>query len=242
MECSTRASRARRASLDPLRGRRRSVPARRRDGLASVPAPIISIVSALDRGCLRCARRYHGLHQIATSAEREILADVGDRPEMLGDEELAPDSAKAPSRRASMTLPGRAGSDHVERPPRIGHRIKPADQLPVLYRCCSEYNRLSRADQHGNCTIGWFAATRESSCSTVNPDSDGASGVRFRRAVGTNDVGRAAGAAGQEKWYRSLGPDNRGDRDRGRALRCAHRAPGQIVPRPSAASRAGLAR
>ena len=203
-------------------------------------------VGALDRRCLQQPRRYHRLHQITASAERQILVDIGDRPEMLGDEELAPDLwRRRRARAASVTLLGRSWLSIMWMRAASNSVIasKPADQLPVLYRCW--WSRAIGRSQSRSarqpldrlvCSEPAKAAARRST-----PTAGGASPVRFRRAARARiDAGGAAGAAGQAKWYRSLGPDNRGDRDRGRAPHWAHRAAGRIVPRPAAASRAGL--
>ena len=86
-------------------------------------------VGALDGGCLQQTGYYHRLHQIAASAERQILVDVGDDPEMLGNEELAPDSGKGAQHTCVNDLARpELALDHVGAGrPEFGHRIKPAD-------------------------------------------------------------------------------------------------------------------
>ena len=47
-------------------------------------------VGAPDRGGLQQSGGHHRLHQIAAAAKRQIIVDIGDRPQMLGHEQLAP--------------------------------------------------------------------------------------------------------------------------------------------------------
>ena len=94
-------------------------------------------VSALDHRRLQQTGHHHRLHQIAISTERQILVDVGDYPKMLRNEALAPDSREGAeySPVYNFVRPELA-FDHVGpgRRPEFGHRIKPANQLPILYR------------------------------------------------------------------------------------------------------------
>src|SRR5271169_2290327 len=100
-----------------------------------------------------------------------------------------------------------------------------------------------RPDQHSTAQPAVSPRAGKAAGQQLIRTADGASRERFRRVVRARiDAGGAAGAAAQAKRYRSLDPDDRGDRDRAHALRFVGRAPGQIVPRPSAAPRAGLAR
>jgi len=48
-------------------------------------------VGALDRGRLQQPGGDHRLHHVAAAAERQILVDIGNLAQMLGDEKLAPD-------------------------------------------------------------------------------------------------------------------------------------------------------
>src|SRR5258705_5185607 len=48
-------------------------------------------VGALDRGRLQQSGGDHRLHHVAAAAERQILVDIGNLAEVLGDEKLAPD-------------------------------------------------------------------------------------------------------------------------------------------------------
>ena len=47
-------------------------------------------VGAANRGGLQQSGRHHRLHQIAAATERQIIVDIGDRPQMLGHEQFAP--------------------------------------------------------------------------------------------------------------------------------------------------------
>ena len=93
-------------------------------------------VSTFDLRCLQQTGDHHRLHEIAASTERQILIDVGDHPQMVGDEELAPNSAKGVEHscvdnlvRPQLAL-DHVGAGRAE----FGHRLKPANQLTILYR------------------------------------------------------------------------------------------------------------
>ena len=93
-------------------------------------------VSTLDRRCLQQTGQDHRFPQIAAFAERQILVDIGDRLEMVGNEELTPDSGKGGEHALVYDLVGpELALDHVGAGrPKFSHFFKPANQLPFLYR------------------------------------------------------------------------------------------------------------
>ena len=93
-------------------------------------------VSALDRRCLQQTGHNHRFHQTAAFAERQILVDIGNHLEMLGNEKLTPNSSKrAEHTRVYDLVRPELALDHVGAGrPEFGHRFKPANQLLFLYR------------------------------------------------------------------------------------------------------------
>src|SRR6516165_8146982 len=178
-------------------------------------------VSTLDRCCLEQTGHDHRFLQIAAVAERQILVDIGDRLEMLGNEEFTLDSGKRGEHARVYDLVGpELALDHVGAGrPEFGHRFKPANQLLFLYRRGGA-STTNQTDIRSVTAIVRSAVLQRAGRAAAQPSTltaDAASRALSQQAAGARiDVDGAAGAAGRARTSPSPDLYNRGDRDRAR--------------------------